>query len=271
MSVEYAGADTDGVTDHTTPGPRRFADQVLVCTGAGSGIGAAVARAYAGQGGKVALLGRRRSALDAVAADIPGALAISTDVSDAASVARAIDATVGEFGRIDSVYNGAAVLIPTDLLTADPQEFVDQFKTNALGTLLICQAAAPALRASPNAAIVNTSSVVVDIARRQRGLYAATKGTIPPLTRHLALELGPRVRVNAISPGHTLTEMTSDLYASLADDDLNAGLEHLGSNVMLGRVAMPDEMADVICFLLSAEARYVTGQTVTVDAGMTSV
>lgn len=123
---------------------------------------------------------------------------------------------------------------------------------------------------TPPTSIVNTSSVVVDIARANRGLYAASKGTIPPLTRHLALELGPTVRVNALSPGHTLTEMTEDLYAQQGES-LEEGLSSLSSNVMLGRVAMPPEMASVVCFLLSTEARYMTGQTLTVDAGMTAV
>ncbi|WP_082749099.1 SDR family NAD(P)-dependent oxidoreductase [Nocardioides jensenii] len=248
----------------------RFEDHVLVCTGAGSGIGAAVARQYASEGGRVVLLGRRPASLERVAADCPGALAVPTDVSDAAAVRRAVDETVRQFGRIDSVYNGAAVLIPTEAITADPQEFVDQFMINAVGTLNVCQAAAPALRDSPNGSIVNTSSVVVDIARANRGLYAASKGTIPPLTRHLALELGPTVRVNALSPGHTLTEMTEDLYAQQGES-LEEGLSSLSSNVMLGRVAMPPEMASVVCFLLSTEARYMTGQTLTVDAGMTAV
>ncbi|MFF0145640.1 2,3-dihydro-2,3-dihydroxybenzoate dehydrogenase [Amycolatopsis sulphurea] len=182
----------------------------------------------------------------------------------------AVDLALDAFGRIDSVYNAAAVLIPTEAVTAPAEEFVQQLMVNAVGTLNVCHATAAALRKSDCAAIVNTSSVVVDIAGAGRGLDAASKATIPPLTRHLALELGPEVRVNAISPGHTLTEMTEDLYRGQGAT-LEDGLRKLGSNVMLKRVATPEDIAGTVCFLLSAEACYVTGQVLTVDAGMTAV
>jgi NAD(P)-dependent dehydrogenase (short-subunit alcohol dehydrogenase family) len=147
-------------------------------------------------------------------------------------------------------------------------EFERQLRVNTVGTFLVCTKAAAALTEA-RGAIVNTSSVVVDAARKERGLYAATKGSIPPLTRHLAMELAPHVRVNAVSPGPTLTGMTHDHYQA-AGSNLEEGLRAVGAKVMLQRVATPDDIAAAICFLLSDDANYVTGTVLTVDGGMTA-
>jgi meso-butanediol dehydrogenase/(S,S)-butanediol dehydrogenase/diacetyl reductase len=118
-------------------------------------------------------------------------------------------------------------------------------------------------------AIVNTSSVVVDVARADRSLYAASKGAVVPLSKHLAMELAPSIRVNCVSPGPTLTGMTRAHYMRTADTEKDA-LRVVGSQVLLQRVAAPEELAAAICFLLSDDASYVTGTVLTVDGGMTA-
>jgi NAD(P)-dependent dehydrogenase (short-subunit alcohol dehydrogenase family) len=246
----------------------RFSDRVLLCTGAGSGIAAAVARRYTQDGGRVAVLDINADAAKETANGLDDAIAITTDVSDEVAVESAVQEILTRYGRIDAVYNGAAILMAAAALTTPVADFQRHLSVNAVGTFLVCAKAAAALTEA-GGAIVNTSSVVVDVARKERGLYAASKGAIPPLTRHLALELAPRVRVNAVSPGPTLTGMTHNHYRS-AGASMEEGLRVVGAKVMLQRVAAPDDIAAAICFLLSDDANYVTGTVLTVDGGMTA-
>jgi NAD(P)-dependent dehydrogenase (short-subunit alcohol dehydrogenase family) len=246
----------------------RFSDRVLLCTGAGSGIAAAVARRYTQDGGRVAVLDINADAAKETANGLDDAIAIATDVSDEVAVESAVQQVLDRYGRIDAVYNGAAILLAAEAFTSPAADFQRHLSVNAVGTFLVCTKAAAALTEA-GGAIVNTSSVVVDVARKERGLYAASKGAIPPLTRHLALELAPRVRVNAVSPGPTLTGMTHDHYRS-AGASMEEGLRAVGAKVMLQRVAAPDDIAAAICFLLSDDANYVTGTVLTVDGGMTA-
>lgn len=250
-------------------GDGRFSGRTLVCTGGGSGIGAAVARRYVADGGNVAIFDINQETAQATADGLSNAIAFGVDVSSEESVATAIEGAIAVFGGIDGVYNGAAILLAETVMDAPLASFERQFTVNIIGTLNVCRAAATALQSSGVGSIVNTSSVVVDVARAKRGLYAATKGAIPPLTRHLALELSPRIRVNAVSPGPTITAMTRRHYEAMGDT-LDEGLRAVGSKVLLKRVAAPEELAAAICFLLSDDASYVTGTVLTVDGGMTA-
>jgi NAD(P)-dependent dehydrogenase (short-subunit alcohol dehydrogenase family) len=248
----------------------RFDGRTLFCTGGGSGIGAAVCRRFASEGGNVAVVDVNGEAAEAVADSIDGALPLPVDISDEAAVRAAVAQTLDAFGGLGCVYNGAGNLTvgPTEGFAA--ADFMRMLEVHALGTFLVCREAIPALRASGHGAIVNTSSVIALVARPTLGPYSAAKGAIHSYTRQLAVELAPQVRVNSVAPGRTVTGMTEWIYRELGEGDLEAGMRLAGQEVMLGRVALPEELAASICFLLSDDASYVTAHCLVVDGGFTA-
>ncbi|MBM3679442.1 MAG: SDR family oxidoreductase [Actinobacteria bacterium] len=248
----------------------RFAGRTLFCTGGGSGIGAAVCRRYAAEGGNVAVVDVDGTKAAEVVASIEGAISFGIDISDEAAVRDAVAATVERFGGISGVYNGAGNLTVGPTEGFEARDFMRMLEVHALGSFLVCREAIPALRASGHGAIVNTSSVIALVARASLGPYSAAKGAVHAYTRQLAIELAPEIRVNSVAPGRTLTGMTEWIYRDLGGGDLEAGLALAGEEVMLGRVAMPEELAASICFLLSDDASYVTGHCLVVDGGFTA-
>jgi NAD(P)-dependent dehydrogenase (short-subunit alcohol dehydrogenase family) len=248
----------------------RFEGRTLFCTGGGSGIGAAVCRRYASEGGNVAVVDINDDTATEVAASIDGAISFSIDISDEKAVAVAIESTIKTFGGISGVYNGAGNLTVGTTEGYAARDFMRMLEVHALGTFLVCREAIPALRESGHGSIVNTSSVIALVARATLGPYSAAKGAVHSYTRQLAIELAPRVRVNSVAPGRTLTGMTEHIYRELGGGDLELGMQKAGEEVMLGRVAMPEELAASICFLLSDDASYVTAHCLVVDGGFTA-
>lgn len=222
---------------------------VAIVTGAASGMGRACAERFVAEGWKVAALDRADVALD-------GALAIGADITDAAVVTAAIERTVNELGQPNAVVNAAGVYPPSTLESATPELYRRTFDVNVLGTLLVSQAAAPHL--ADGSAIVNFASIDAFVPSPGQLLYCASKAAVVALTRSLALELAPRVRVNALAPGWVDTpgnHATGRMAAALA-------------SVPLGRAATPDEMADLVWFLAGeGRAGYVTGETLTATGG----
>jgi NAD(P)-dependent dehydrogenase (short-subunit alcohol dehydrogenase family) len=248
----------------------RFEGRTLFCTGGGSGIGAAVCRRFASEGGNVAVADVNAAAAAEVAASIDGAISFGIDISDEQAVIGAVAATVETFGGLGCVYNGAGNLTVGTTEGYAAKDFMRMLEVHALGTFLVCREAIPALRASGHGAVVNTSSVIALVARETLGPYSAAKGAVHAYTRQLAIELAPTVRVNSVAPGRTVTGMTEWIYRELGGGDLEAGMRKAGEEVMLRRVAMPDELAASICFLLSDDASYVTAHCLVVDGGFTA-
>lgn len=248
----------------------RFQDRVLVCTGAASGMGQAVARRFAAEGGKVALVDVNGEGLSETAADIEGTLVFKSDIRDPDEVDRVFRDTNAHFGGIDCLYNGAGVLSYVPLVEQSREDIARVIDINLMGTLQMCRSAIPYLRESKHAAIVNTVSVSALIAYPLTAAYAASKGGVLSITRTLAGELGPTIRVNSISPGRTITGMTSPRLTALGDGDVEKGMKIAGADVMLKRVARPSEMAAAVCFLLSDDASYITAVDVPVDGGLTA-
>lgn len=223
--------------------------EVAVVTGAASGMGRACAERFLAEGWSVA-------ALDRAEAEVEGALTLTADITDAAAVGAAIGQAVRELGPINALANVAGVYPPTTLETATTALYRTTFDVNVLGTVLVTQAAAPHF--AEHAAVVNFASIDAFVPSPGQLLYCASKAAVVALTRSLALELAPRVRVNAIAPGWVDTpgnRATGRMTAALAD-------------VPLGRAATPEEMADLVWFLAGGGgAAYVTGETLTATGG----
>jgi 3-oxoacyl-[acyl-carrier protein] reductase len=223
--------------------------RVAIVTGAASGIGRACAQRFAAEGFRVA-------SFDLVAADIDGGLSIAVDITDRDAVTDAARRVVAELGAPSALLNVAGVYPPTTLETTTVELYRRTFDVNVLGTILVAQAVAPHMPAG--GAIVNLASIDAFVPSRGQLVYCASKAAVVALTRSLALELAPRVRVNAIAPGWV------DTPGNRATGRMEAAL----ASVPLGRAASPDEIADLAWFLAGeGRATYVTGETIVATGG----
>jgi NAD(P)-dependent dehydrogenase (short-subunit alcohol dehydrogenase family) len=241
-------------------------NRVAIVTGAGSGIGAATARLLAERGLGVALVGRRRERLDALAAEIAAAggrvFAVPADLAEPQAPPAVVDAVLDAGGQIDVVVNNAATLMLQTLEDVSVADFDRHVAVNVRAPYFLVQAALPALRASSSPVVVNVSSAAAAMYRRGQSVYGLTKAAIEHMTMNLAAELAPdRIRVACVRPG----PVESEIHTAVADPE--ARLRELGSLVPLGRVGRPEEIARWIWHLVDADAEWVTGAVLTIDGG----
>jgi 3-oxoacyl-[acyl-carrier protein] reductase len=241
-----------------------FTDQVAIVTGAASGIGAATARAFAAAGARVALVDRDATLAGETAAAIgPLARVIAADVADKTTVAAAVAAVLGAWGRIDTLVNCAGIESRYTIAKLPENDWDRVLDVNLKGAMLATQAVVPAMRARGGGAIVNVASIAGKrISFNGGASYTASKAGLLGFTRHAAFELGiDRIRVNAVCPGPTLTPMVE----RSTNEAQRAGIERI---VPLGRWVQPADVAHAILFLASDAAAMCTGTTLDIDGGV---
>lgn len=240
--------------------------KVAIITGAGSGIGAATAKRFVNDGFVVALNGRTEEKLQKVAKemDAGSCLLVPGDVSQKGEVVEIVGKTIEKYGRLDTLVNNAAIAVFGDLHELSQEEWDTQMAINVTGTFLMIQAVLPHLEKTKGS-IVNLSSVSGLGGDWGGFAYNATKGAVSNMTRAMALDLGGKgVRINAVAPSLTRTDMAEFVLQN--ETIMSAFRERLP----MGRPAEPEEVADVIAFLASHDARYVNGVILPVDGGLSA-
>ena len=244
---------------------RDLAGQSTLVTGAGRGIGAAIARELAREGSDVALvdLGAFDDA-ERLAAELRAlgqkAVALRADVSDFAAAEGAVAAAVRALGRLDGLVCNAGVARDHASWKMTEAEWDQVIDVNLKGCFAFCRAAAPVFRAQKSGRIVTVASINGLRGKFGQSNYAASKAGVVGLTKTLAKELGPSgVNVNCVAPGIVRTEMTASLSAEVIAKSV--------AESALGRMGEPEEVASVVAFLLSDRARYVTGEVIKIDGG----
>ncbi|WP_150954613.1 SDR family NAD(P)-dependent oxidoreductase [Microbacterium testaceum] len=236
-------------------------------TGGASGVGFATARRWLRDGGRVALLDLNEDALTRAAASLgPGTVFASANVASDDAVRDAVERAVGQLGgSLDVVVNCAGIARPAAAADVSDSDWSGLVDVHLNGTMRVSRAAYPWLAQSPQAAIVNVSSVAAQAGMPGRSSYCAAKAGIEGLTRALAVEWASQgIRVNAVAPGYINSEMTAGLIAKGSLD-----LSPIIARTPMARLAEPEEISGAIAFLASPDASYVTGQTLYVDGGMT--
>ncbi|HTQ17114.1 SDR family oxidoreductase [Mycobacterium sp.] len=246
----------------------RLDDKVAVITGGGRGLGAAIALAFAEAGADVVIASRTQSQLDAVAEQIRAtgrrAYTVEADLAHPEVTAQLAGQTVEAFGKIDIVVNNVGGTMPNTLLTTSTKEFKDAFTFNVATAHALTTAAVPLmLEHSGGGSIINITSTMGRLAGRGFAAYGTAKAALSHYTRLAALDLCPRIRVNAIAPGSILT---SALDVVAANDELRAPMEKV---TPMRRLGDPVDIAAAAVYLASPAGSFLTGKTLEVDGGLT--
>jgi NAD(P)-dependent dehydrogenase (short-subunit alcohol dehydrogenase family) len=248
----------------------RLAGKVAIVTGAASGIGAAAARAFAAQGAAVMGVDVDAEQGMAVAAELADAGRRAAfrrcDVSVDREVAEAVEETVERFGRPDVLFNNAGVMPAGTLLDQTLEDWERVMAINLRGVFLCSRHVAAAMRGGPGS-IVNTASPTGLLGYPGLLAYSASKGGVLALTRAMAVELAPAIRVNAVVPGTTRTGILERYLDTVADR--GAVLAAFDREHPMGRIASPEDVAAAALYLACDESAFVTGSTLTVDGGLT--
>ncbi len=246
-----------------------FEGKVALVTGAASGLGLATAKAFAGSGASVVLADWNedavRAAADQLAAQGHKTLAIRCDVADDSQVEAMVAQTVAAFGRLDAAYNNAGVQnVLAETADTTREDYDRVMGINLRGEWSCMKFELRQMRTQQSGAIVNCSSLGGLVGGAERGIYHAAKHGILGFTKSAALEYAARgIRINAVCPGLIWTPMADQMVVGGQGDALKA----MEKSIPMGRVGRPEEIADVVLWLCSDAASYVTGQSISVDGG----
>jgi 2-keto-3-deoxy-L-fuconate dehydrogenase len=237
-----------------------FADTRVLVTGAGSGIGAAVARRLAGEGAEVILADVALEPVETIARELgPDARALRLDVRDEQQVAPAM-------ADLDVLINVAGIGSTTTAPDTALELWENVFAVNARGTFLCCKHAIPGMAARGRGSIVNMASVAALVGLRSRAAYCASKGAVVALTRALAVDhVSDGIRVNAVCPGTVDSPWVRRLI-----EESGESLDALRDRQPMGRLGTPEEIADAVAYLASDRAAFVTGTVFVIDGGLTA-
>lgn len=240
-----------------------FSGKTVLLTGATSGIGAAIAQAFARRGADLVLTGRRQ--LPETPSGSGRTVFIAADITKPEAPDRLVAETVAHFGKLDILVNNAGIIFRGDTLACTDEEWERTLATNITAAFRLSRAALRVMQPRRQGVIVNIASDWGLVGARNAVAYGVSKGALVQLTRSMALDHArDGIRVNAVCPGDTDTRM---LDSSITGADRNQGLAELGAAIPLGRVGRPEEVAHAVCYLSSDEASFITGATLAVDGG----
>ena len=252
---------------------QRVSGKVAILTGAGTGIGRACALTFAREGAKVALAARRRAKLEAVAREITAAggeaLAVECDVTDKASAEHAVRAVEQRFGNLNIIVNNAGTVHVGTVEETSDDDWNRVISVNLTGTFLMSRAGIPALRRAGGGSIINIGSYLGIVALKQRAAYCASKGGVTLLTKAMALDHAhENIRVNCICPALVETEMALGAISRATDPAAYRRLRE--SQIPVGRLGRPEDIAELALYLASDESTWMTGVAIPLDGGVTA-
>ena len=250
---------------------KRFKGKSVLITGSSRGIGRAAAQAFLKEGARVAINGRTEKSVNEAIQFLSkqaGLIPAPGDIGTAGGCESVVNAAIDGLGGLDIMVNAAGILFTLPIEESTEEVWDQTLNINLKGTFFCSQYAIPALRKS-GGNIVNVSSDAGLIGEKELSVYCASKGGVVNLTRAMALELAPDVRVNCVCPGYVDTDMIRRDYIDKADDP-KAVEDELNQYAPLKRMAKPEEVAEAILYLASDTAGYITGSALQIDGGTTA-
>jgi NAD(P)-dependent dehydrogenase (short-subunit alcohol dehydrogenase family) len=251
----------------------RLAGKVAIITGGGTGIGRAISLAFAKEGAKVALFGRRLDKLEEAAAQIKSCagevISIVGDVTKSADTINAVTQTEQAFGPVNILVNNAGTLSVSTVETISEEDWDRLLTTNLKGPFLMSRAVLPAMRRAAGGSIVNIGSVLGLVAVKDRAAYCASKGGVTMLTKAMALDHAhENIRVNCICPSVVQTDLIRELFAK--SEEGRRAKEARIATIPAGRFGVPQDVAGLAIFLASDESSWMTGTAIPLDGGLTA-